>query len=378
MSVYRLFFIPGLIFLIMGCSKEDEPIVPSLEPIEMVIADNEGATGLEMTSNKELLIYNFNQFTKLSPKADYLFQVVPTKHGINSLELAGDMIVIAGKAKGGALGNLGVSAYTLAGSKLWELEFEAPGNEIVESVSIEWYNNRLWLFYVSGSEQTAAPYHKSIPITEIGKDGGVLSSSVSHFTTNVDYFANTVLIQSDKKFLIQGSRKISQGNTDEGILVFQFENQQLKWQNELGFPGFETITRVKENASGGIWLVGSRQTIAWAVELDPQGNKISEINFQLEGSEKNWFYDVEFTPKGNLFCGFTSQGADGFDQGLLVLNRPDGSNIWQRFGVINNHNKLYAIRKRNDEDIVFAGTLLQDNSNLRKSWIFSRPLDFFK
>ena len=368
-----LFSLP---FFMFSCFQEDPLSDPNEEVLEKLIIDDGGSTGLEISNNGNLVIFNFEHFSVLDSKGAFLFQTTPEKHGINTLVIANDLIFVAGKSKESSGGKPGISAYDSNGNPLWEIELEVPEEEVVETMSLKWFNSRLLLFLVSGSEQSIPPFHKSIPFFEISLTGELMTSNLGQLATDVDYFANHILILSDNKMLIQGSRKIREGIANEGVLVYLIEEGQLKWGKEFGNQGFQAINKIKENGLGGFWFVGTRQTIAWAIEIDSQGNKVSEINHQTYESGKNWFYDLEFTKEGILFAGFTNKGDGDLDEALIALFNRGGDLIKEEAISQNSHNsRVYAVRKRGNDEIVFAGWQLNQNSNRFDSWIFSKFLE---
>lgn len=372
------FLIAFLMVVSWSCTEDEKLPDPVFDPIEMVIADDEGSTGLEILKNNNLVIYNFNSFSVLTPKADFLSYTVPERHGINSMAVVEDFIFIAGKSKNGDKGKVGLSSYSANGNQLWQMEFDVPEGEEVEAISLKWLNSRLFLLYASGSEQRTAPFHKSLPLIEVSRTGEVLNRTLGQLASDKDYFTNNLFIENNNKFLVQGVRKTSQGDANDGVLVFLIENEQLKWQKEFVFSGLITINKLKENGTGGYWFIGSRQSIAWAFEMDGQGAKIAEINHQANFSEKNWFYDLETTSKGILLCGYTNSGGESLNRGLMVLVTPNRTISWENFNTPNKHNRIYAIRRRSNDDLIFAGWLQDSRTNLFESWVFSRKLDELK
>jgi|GEM_PF-5045825 len=365
-------------FFMLSCFQENSLPEQNEEVLEKLILDDGGITGLEISNNENLVIFNFEHFSVLDTKGEFLFKTTPEKHGVNTLVIANDLIFIAGKSKEGEAGKPGISSYDYYGNLLWVIELEMPEGEAVEAMALKLANSKLLLSLVSGSEQTNAPFHKSLLVFEISLSGELMTSNLGHLATDVDYFANHILMLSDNKMLIQGSRKIREGIANEGVLVYLIEEGQLKWEKEFGNPGFQTINKVKENSLGGLWLIGSRQTIAWAIEIDIQGNKVSEINYQTYESGKNWFYDLEFTKEGILFGGFTNKGGGNLDEALIALFNRGGDLIKEEAISQNSHNRVYAVRNRGNDEIVFAGWQLNQNSNRFDSWVFSKFLKDLK
>ncbi|WP_373523861.1 hypothetical protein [Aquiflexum sp.] len=358
-----------LFFLTIGvfsCDNIEAPISPEDSSNEVFIEGDGGTKGMEVLSNDGFVIFNTNRFSILDQDGGLVKQIPATNHIFANLTVDGSHLFLTGRSSSENI--IGLSAFDINGDLLWD-KFITFTDGDVEIPFVRVIDDQLILAFISKNKEGESQNHRTINIEVFSKNGSTVETSKIIFEAEHDFFTYNLLVESKENFLVQGSRVISDSQSDEGdIQVYRFINGELVWYKSVGPQGFSVVNKVIKSPLGSYLFVGSKQIAAWAFELDADGNILWDLDHG-DGTNKFWFFDALYKDNSIHFCGFTNATPEQLDAGLLFTTGLRGSGGVEKIYGGDNLYRHFAIASREPDELVFAGDRSFPQGNRFDSWI---------
>lgn len=352
--------------MLISCNITEAPTDIDISENEIFIEGDGGTRGMEVLNSNGFVLFNTNRFSVLDENGEVVRQVPARNHVLENLTVDVDHFYFVGRSN--IPNNIALTAYNLNGDLVWEkfiphieMDVEAPNVKVIE--------NQLILAYISKNKEGESQNQRTVNIEVFSKNGSTVETSRIIFEAEIDFSTYNLLIESNKDFLVQGSRIIPNSQIGEPhIQVYRFQNGELVWYKALGLQDNSSIWSVIESPSGGFLFVGYIQKIAWAFELDGNGNTLWDLNHG-DGTNSFKFFNALYTENSIHFCGLTNSTSGQLDAGLLFTTGLTGSGGIEKIYGGENLYRLFALASRQPDELVLAG----DRSFLQRirydSWI---------
>jgi hypothetical protein len=361
--VLTLLFFIGLL---MSCNITETPSDIDISENEVFIEGDGGARGMEVLNNNGFVLFNTNSFSILNENGEVLRQIPATNHIFANLTVDGSHLFLTGRSSSENI--IGLSAYNINGDLLWD-KFITYTDGDVEIPFVRVIDDQLILAFISKNKEGENQNHRTINIEVLSKNGSTVETSKIIFDAEHDFFTYNLLIESKENFLVQGSRVISDSQSNGGdIQVYRFINGELVWYKAIGPQGFSVINKVIKSLTGGYLFVGSKQIAAWAFELDANGNTLWDLDHG-DGTNSFRFFDALYTDNSIHFCGLTNATPGQLNAGMLFTTGLTGSGGVEKIFGGDNLYRLFAIASRQPDELVFAGDRTFLQGNRFDSWI---------